>query len=158
MVVAVAHDPVLVDHDHRALGPETWGEGAVGLRDLPVDVRQQRDVETVLGDEPLVRGEILRGDAHDRGVQRGEVLRPVAVGAELFRAHHRVVARVEQQHDPLAAMLGELERAVRAGQLEVGRLLAHLRGLGHARILSVLRGQRALRLSITAAGTAAGMR
>ena len=58
----------------------------------------------------------------------------VAVGAELFGADHRVVARVEQQHDALAAVLGEPERAVGAWKLEVGRLLADLGVLGHARI------------------------
>ena len=97
------------------------------------DVRQQRHVERVLGDEILVRGQVLRGDAHDGGVQRSEVARPVAVGAELFGADHRVVARVEQQHDALAAMLGELEAARGARQLEVRRLLADLRRLGHLR-------------------------
>ena len=80
----------------------------------------------MLGDEPLMRGEILRGDAHHGRVQRGEVLRPIAVGAELFRADRRVIAGVEQQHDALAAMVGQPEGAVRAGQLEVRRLLAHL--------------------------------
>ena len=129
VVVAVADDALLVDHDHRALGPERGREGAVGLRDRAVHVRQQRHVEAVLRDEALVRVEILRGDAHDGRVERGEVIGAVAVGAELFRAHRRVVARVEQQHDALAAVLGELEGALGALQLEVGCLLAHLRGL-----------------------------
>ncbi len=38
MVVAVADDSVLVDHNHRALDPETGREGAVADRDLPIDI------------------------------------------------------------------------------------------------------------------------
>ena len=106
MVVAIAHDALLVDHDHRARGGADAGrDGRVGLGHRLVDIGQERHVETVLGGELLVGGEVLRGDPHDRGVQGGEVLGAVAIGAELLRANHRVVARIEQQHDSLAAMV-----------------------------------------------------
>ena len=112
--------------------PRRGENASYALATVLVHVRQQRHVQAVLGGERLVRGEVLRGDAHDGGVERREVLGAVAVGAELFRADQRVVARVEQQHDALAAVLGELERPVGARQLEVRRLLADLRSLGHA--------------------------
>ena len=38
MVVAVADDPVLVDHDHRTLGAHAT-HGAISLRDLLVDTK-----------------------------------------------------------------------------------------------------------------------
>ena len=43
-----------------------------------------------------------------------------SVGAELLCADRRVVARVEEQHHTLAAMVGEPERSVRPLELEVG--------------------------------------
>ena len=106
MVVAVAHHALLVDHDYRARGgADTGRHGRVGLGHRLVDIGQQRHVETVLGRELLVRGEILRGDPHDRGVQGCEVLGAVAVGAELLGAYHRVIARIEQQDNALTAMI-----------------------------------------------------
>jgi hypothetical protein len=80
----------------------------------------------VLRDELLVRIEILGRDADQRRVQVPDLLRALAVGAELPRADRREVARVEQQHDPLAAMVGETERACGALELEVGSRVAHL--------------------------------
>jgi hypothetical protein len=130
VIVAVAHDALLVDDDHGAFHPQP-PERAVGRSHSATDVRQQRDVERVLRDEGLMRVEVLRGDPHDGRIQRREIVGPVAVGAELFGADRRVVAGVEQQHDPLAAMVGEAERPVRARQLEIGGRLAHFRCLGH---------------------------
>ena len=114
VVVAVAHDALLV-HDHdRPLGPEA-AVGTVGFaRDGAVLVGEQRDVEVVLLGELAVRVDALRRDAHDGRLERAEVIGTVPVGAELFRAHGRVVARVEQQHDPLAAMVGEAKRPLGA--------------------------------------------
>ena len=89
---------------------------------------------------PSVRVEVLRGDPDHRRVQRGEVIGPVAIGAELFRADHRVVTRVEEQHDALAAVLGKLERALGAGQLEIGRLLADPGSPGHGVSITAARG------------------
>ena len=110
MVVAVAHHALLVDHDYRPRsGADTRRHGRVGLGHRLIDVGQQRHIETVLGRELLMRGEILRGDPYDRGVQGCEVLGAVAVGAELLGANHRVIARIEQQDDALAAMIRELE-------------------------------------------------
>jgi hypothetical protein len=54
VVVAVAHDALLVDHDHRALDTEARREGVIGAGDLLLDVGQQRNVQRVLGDERLV--------------------------------------------------------------------------------------------------------
>ena len=62
VIVAVAHDPLLVDHDDRALGAETRGVRAVCLCHGLVHVREQRHVQRVLGRERRVRAEILGGD------------------------------------------------------------------------------------------------
>jgi len=105
MVVAVAHDAVLIDHDHGALGAQAGRERAVGPRDLSAHIGQQRDRERVLRAEPFVRCQVLRGDADHGHTQRSQVLGAVAIGAELFRAHHRVVAGIEEEHHALAAMV-----------------------------------------------------
>ncbi len=63
MVVAVAHDALLIDHDHGALGAQAGRERAVGPRDLSANIGQQRDRERVLRAAPLVRCQVLRGDA-----------------------------------------------------------------------------------------------
>ena len=120
VVVAVAHDALLVDHDHGPLDAEPRRVGAVFARHLPAHVGQQRHVQRVLGGERLVRVEVLRGDADDRRAERREVIGAVAVGAELFRADRRVVAGVEQQHDALAAVLGEPERPSVPGSSKSG--------------------------------------
>ena len=112
--MAVANDSLLVYDDDSSLGSQARGVGVVGHGHLLVHVGEQRDRERVLGLEAFMRGEILRGDADDGRIERLEVLRAVAVGAELFRAHHRVVAGIEQEHDALAAVVGEAKRTVRA--------------------------------------------
>lgn len=91
MIVPVPHDALLVDHDHRALDAQGVHRG-VFARHVLLDVRQQRHVQRVLGDERLVRGEVLRGDAHDGRTKRREVAAAIAVGAELLRTNRRVVA------------------------------------------------------------------
>ncbi|MGD0452907.1 MAG: hypothetical protein ABSB69_04865 [Solirubrobacteraceae bacterium] len=123
--MAVAHDALLVDHDHRALDPEARGERVVFARDILLHIREQRHVERVLGDEPLVRGQILRGDAHNGRVQRGEVPGAIAVGTELFGADHRVIAPLAVRRDiesgayishSLRSELGDPLGQVRDGQ------------------------------------------
>ena len=66
------------------------------------------------------------------GVEAGHVVGPVAVRAELLRAHGRVVARIEEEHDALALVVGELEGAGGARKLEVWGRLADLWSLGHS--------------------------
>ena len=134
VVVAVAHDPLLVDHDHRALG----ARAATRRRCRPCATALSTSASSGTLSACLATNASCEARSCEEmpttvAFSAREVLGAVAVGAELFRADHRVVARIEQQHDALAAMLGEPERAVRARQLEVRRLLADLRGLGHAR-------------------------
>ena len=114
------------------LVPQRRRVGAVGLGDPAPDVGQQRDREPVLGGELRVGVEVLRGDADDGCVERGEVLGAIAVGAELTRAHRRFVTGVEEQHHPLAPVVREPERAVGALQLEVRRLLTDAGCLGNS--------------------------
>jgi hypothetical protein len=52
-----------------------------------------------------MRLQILLRDFNNRRIEHRDVIHPIPIGAELFRADHRVVARIEQQHDALAAML-----------------------------------------------------
>src|SRR6185436_5795484 len=81
--------------------------------------------------EALVRVHTLRRDADHRRVQRVERLGVVAVRAELPRALRRVVAGIEEEHHALAAMVGQLETAARALELEVRSGLAYVRMLRH---------------------------
>src|ERR1700730_4793599 len=85
----------------------------------------------MLGDELGMRVDALRGDPDHRRPQRSERLGLVAVGAELLRANRRVVARVEQKHDALAAGIGEAKGSLGTRELELGRLVTYGRGLGH---------------------------
>ena len=66
MIVAMANDPVLVDHNHSALGAEP-PVGAVRLRNCAIHIRKQRHSEAVLPDETLVGGHILGRDPDDCG-------------------------------------------------------------------------------------------
>ena len=79
----------------------------------------QVNATTVLTDTGTLIGTSDARDATlDSGivpsVLSGEVLRAVAVGAELFGAYHRVVAGIKEEHDALAAVVGKAKRAVRA--------------------------------------------
>ena len=116
--VLEAHDAFLVDDEHRSPCPDQRRADAIGLGRLLVGVGQQRDGQAVVLGELLMRGEVLRRDADDGGVEPLEA--GVAVRAELLRADHRLVARVEEQDDDLAAVLGQRERAVGALEGEVG--------------------------------------
>ena len=71
---------------------------------------QEREPETVLGGECLVALDRLRADGQHLGADVGELLDVVGVGVQLLRAHRRVVARVEDEHDRLAAVLGQRVR------------------------------------------------
>ena len=73
-----------------------------------------------------VRVDVLRRDADDGRVERGHVLGPLRVRAELLRADRREVARVEEQDHPLAAMVGEAEAPLRPIELELGSLVSDL--------------------------------
>src|SRR6266849_7304687 len=84
-------------------------------------------------DEAAVRFQVLGRDAHDRRVQLRHLVGVVPVGAELLRAHRRLVAGVEEQHYALAAVVGQAERSLRPLELEVRRRIARLRSLGHGR-------------------------
>ena len=115
MVVAVAYDPLLVDDYHCSRrGADTRHHGAVGLCDRLVDVRQQRHVQAMLGGEVLVRGDALRGDSDDRGVQRGKVLGVVAIGAELLLHKTSMVGANRSQYNRFAPLPG--------GRMSLGRL------------------------------------
>jgi hypothetical protein len=75
----------------------------------------------VVIDELLVGGEVLGGDPDDR---RAEALQAgVAVRAELLGADHGLVARVEEQDDDLAAVVGQREGPVGSLEGEIGRRL-----------------------------------
>ena len=75
---------------------------AVRACHLVVDVGQQRHGQPVVLGERLVGLEALVGDPDDRRVERAHVVGAVAIGAELLRADHGLVAGVEEQHHPLA--------------------------------------------------------
>jgi hypothetical protein len=111
------------------------------LRHGLVRIGQQRDRDAVLVAERVVRVEILRGDPDDDRVQVRHVLGALGVRAELPCAHGREVAGVEQQHDALAAVVGQPEGALRALQLEVGGRVADLGCVRHVRATYPERGQ-----------------
>src|ERR1700677_3977886 len=83
MVVAVADNPALINHDHRALGAQAT-RGAVGLGHGLVHVRQQRHREAVFLDESTVGVQVLRRYADDRRVQSRKGLRAIAIRAHLL--------------------------------------------------------------------------
>src|SRR5215213_1015312 len=116
--VLVREVSVGADDEHGAPRPDDRGGGPVRLRDLLVGIGEKGDRDAVLGHELRVRVHVLRGDADNGGIERRHVLRPLRVGAELLRAHRREVARVEEQDDPLAAMVGEAEAPLRPIELE----------------------------------------
>jgi hypothetical protein len=58
VVVAMADDPVLLDHDDGPLGAEATVR-AVEHGNRPIYVREQRHTETVLRDEVLMRVHVL---------------------------------------------------------------------------------------------------
>jgi hypothetical protein len=122
---------VLIDDHHGALGAEGAAVRPVRLRNRPVLVGKQRNRQVVLLGERRVRVQALGGDADDDGAERHHRVRTVAVGAELPGADRRVVAGVEEQHDPLPPIVGQPEAAARALELEVRRLVPDRR-LGHA--------------------------
>src|SRR4051812_13561222 len=122
--VAVPNDALLVDREDRPPRAHHRPPRAVGLGDGAVLVGQQRDGQAVPRDEVLVGLEPLRRDPDDRRAQAVEVLGLVAIRAELLGADRRVVAGIEQEHDALAAVLGQSERSVGALELEVRGLVA----------------------------------
>ncbi len=90
-------------------------------------IGEQRHREAVLRGEALVRADRLRRDPDHLGVELVEMVRCVAVGAELPRADRCEVARIEGEHDPAATVLCEPEAlACGPGQLEVRGLVADL--------------------------------
>ena len=84
MIMTMADNPILVDHDHRTFGPQARRVRALGARDLLVDVREQRNYEVVLLDESPVGVQVLRRDANDRRIQSREIIRAITVGTHLF--------------------------------------------------------------------------
>ncbi|CAA9482882.1 MAG: hypothetical protein AVDCRST_MAG13-1272 [uncultured Solirubrobacteraceae bacterium] len=126
----MGHAPVLVHHDHRAAGAQERMGGAVGAGHAAVGIGEQRDREAVLGGERGLGVHVARRDAHHGRVEVVELLRAVAVGAELARADRRGIAGVEEEHDPLAALRRQGEGPVRAVQREVGRRVSG-HGRGH---------------------------
>jgi hypothetical protein len=105
--VGVADHAVPVDDEHRPAVEADRSEDAVRVADDLALVGQQREREPVLGRERLVAGHVLGADAEDLGTDVGEVVEVVVVAGELRRAHGRVVARVEHEHDRLAAQGGQ---------------------------------------------------
>jgi hypothetical protein len=95
----------------------------VGLEDLAVGVRQQRERELVLVAELAVRGDRVLADAEDRCPEllQGGHRVPEALG--LHGASRRVVARIEVEDDHLAGEVCELHLAA------VARLERERRGL-----------------------------
>ena len=71
------------------------------------------------------------GDPDHHRVERAHVVGAVAVGAELLGADRGLVAGIEEQHDPLPAVLGEPEGPVRALEREVRGGIADVRCGGH---------------------------
>ena len=66
MVVAVAHDALLVDHDHRALGRRGAGRTRCRLRATSLSTSASSGTfRPCLAMKPSCDVEVLRGDAHD---------------------------------------------------------------------------------------------
>ena len=111
------------------------GQRAVGLGDLLLGVREHREGQVVLLREAFLGVDAVDADADHRGVGAAEREDVVADLAGLGGAARRAVLRVEVEHDPLAAVVGE--RAPLAGlvlQLEGGRSFADSgRGAGGGR-------------------------
>ncbi len=127
---ALIGDPaVLGDDERRPLGHlEPLRIDAVERADTAAGIREQLGGEAVLGPERLLGLHALGRDPHEPGAELSDLLRVVAVGAELLGADGGVVAGVEQQHDWLAAVLAEGERAVRALEREIRGEVASCQG------------------------------
>src|SRR5215207_7859311 len=131
--VGVAQDALAVDHEHRPPVEADRTEDAVQLAHLLLGVAEQREGEPALVlAELVVARHRLGADRQHPGVERRELGDVLGVGVELAGAHGRVVARVEDQDDRAAPVLGQrvlavpLRRAVGALEREVGGGAAHL--------------------------------
>ena len=108
--LAVADDPVLVQHEHGPLGDPLQAdhvvvEDAVLADDLLVEVAQQRKRQSLLIRERLERKEGIDADAVHLGPCLVELAERVAEGAQLFLAH-RTERRREKRQDDRPASAG----------------------------------------------------
>src|SRR5579872_5290213 len=109
LVPNMCDDTSRVDDERRTLDPE---EGAtierfllpdtVGVRDLAIDVGQQREGQRILLLELRVRGDAVRTHANDRRIDTLEARERIAELTRLSRAARRVILRIEIQHDRAA--------------------------------------------------------
>jgi hypothetical protein len=105
VIVPMPHNPLLIDHDHRALRPEPGRIGAVGARDLPSTSACNGTVGPFFSMNPLCDSRSCLEIPTTVASSADKIISPIPIRAELFRADHRAVAGIEQQHDALAAVL-----------------------------------------------------
>jgi hypothetical protein len=151
--VPVADDARRVDDEDRAPYEAARPEHPIGPDHRSVRIGEQRDGEAVLGPEPFVGVEGLRGDPEHLRIQLVEAVGGIAVGAELAGANRGEVAGIKREHEPPTPEVGEAIGApIRAGELEVRSRIADL-DAGHPgltvtlRIATVARGVPASPLS-----------
>lgn len=125
----VAHYAARInDDDGTRRSVRQPGAHAVSAYHLFVGVCEQRKRKIVFGRKPFVRILCVGRDADYSSARLRVVALVVSHRAHLFSADRRIVARIKEQHDSLASVLGEspvITFAVRKS--EVRCTLAHIR-------------------------------